>query len=127
VIEYWERWHISLSQFVRRNVFFPIQLDLVRRLGGAPLLAASVAFGVSFLLCGLWHEVSYRWLAWGALQASGLIAVNLYRHALTRRLGRKGVQKYTANPWVRAVAVVLTFEFEALTAMVVTYPFGERY
>ena len=90
VIEFWERWHISLSQFIRRNLFIPIQLALVRRTDGRlPILSASVAFGVSFLLCGLWHSISLPWLAWGAFQALGLIVCNLYRHALTKRLGAR--------------------------------------
>jgi alginate O-acetyltransferase complex protein AlgI len=126
VIEFWERWHISLSQFIRRNLFIPIQIWLMRRSGGRfPLLAASLAFTVCFLLCGLWHRIDLHWLAWGALQASGLILCNLYKHTLTTRLGRNGVKVYLANPWIRVVAIVLTFEFEAFTVLVATYPFEE--
>jgi alginate O-acetyltransferase complex protein AlgI len=126
VIEYWERWHISLSQFIRRNVFIPIQLWLMRLTDGrSPLLIASIAFTVSFLLCGLWHRIDLKWLAWGALQACGLIVCNLYKHTLTKRLGRKGVAQYLTNPWIRALAIVLTFEFEAFTVLVATYPFEE--
>ena len=67
LVQYWERWHISLSQFIRRNIFTPVQLAMVRRSEGqSPLRAASVAFTVSFLLCGLWHAVSFRWLGWVA-------------------------------------------------------------
>ena len=66
VIDFWERWHISLSMFIRRNVFIPIQLTLMRRTSGrAPLWIASFAFVVSFLLCGLWHSLSWVWVAWG--------------------------------------------------------------
>ena len=126
VIEFWERWHISLSQFIRRNLFIPIQLALVRRTGGRwPLLAASVAFTVSFVLCGLWHSVSLPWLAWGAFQAAGLVVCNLYRHALTKRLGRKGVNRYLANRWIYLAAVVLTFEFQAVAMAISVYPIRE--
>jgi alginate O-acetyltransferase complex protein AlgI len=124
IIEFWERWHISLSQFIRRNVFIPIQLALMRRTEGArPLVVASLAFTASFLLCGLWHQVNLRWLAWGAFHAAGLVVCNLYRHRLTKRLGRKGVNQYLANPWVRAAATVLTFEFNVAAVFLVTYPF----
>ena len=34
VIDFWERWHISLSRFIRRNVFIPIQLSLMRLTDG---------------------------------------------------------------------------------------------
>ena len=43
MIDFWERWHISLSLFIRRNMFIPIQLALMRRTDGRrPLLVASV-------------------------------------------------------------------------------------
>jgi len=98
-IDYWERWHISLSQFIRRNLFIPIQMALMRRTDGrALLLVASLAFTVSFLLGGLWHSVSWSWLAWGAVQAAGLVACNVYRAALLKRLGRKGLNRYPGQP-----------------------------
>ncbi len=127
VIDFWERWHISLSQFIRRNVFIPIQLSFMRLTDGrAPLWIASFAFMVSFLLCGLWHSIGWTWAAWGLYQASGLIICNLYRHVLTKRLGRKGVNRYLANPWIRVFAIILTFEFAAAGVAIVTYPFLER-
>jgi D-alanyl-lipoteichoic acid acyltransferase DltB (MBOAT superfamily) len=122
-IDYWDRWHISLSQFIRRNLFIPIQLTLMRRTEGRrPLLIASVAFTVSFLLCGLWHNIGLNWLLWGAYHSAGLVVCNLYKAALLKRLGRKGLNRYMANPWIKAVAIFLTFEFIALSLVIVTVP-----
>ncbi len=125
IIEFWERWHISLSLFIRRNIFIPVQLALMRLTDGRrPLQIASLAFTASFLLCGLWHQINLRWLAWGAFHAAGLVACNIYRTRLTRRLGgRKGVNKYMANRWIRAASTALTFEFNAAAVFIVTYPF----
>jgi D-alanyl-lipoteichoic acid acyltransferase DltB (MBOAT superfamily) len=122
VIEFWERWHISLSLFIRRNIFFPLQLSLVRRFPSSPLINASIAFLVSFALCGLWHEISLRWFYWGLLQSFGLITVNVYRHYLQKKLGRPRLKHYMANRWTRAIGIFVTFEFEALTVMIVTLP-----
>jgi alginate O-acetyltransferase complex protein AlgI len=124
IVDFWERWHISLSLFIRRHLFIPTQLWLVRATGGRrPVLAASVAFTVSFLLCGLWHNVSLPWLAWGASQAVGLVACNLYKRFLITTLGRKGERAYLANPWVRCVAVFVTFEYFAFSLVLISYPF----
>jgi D-alanyl-lipoteichoic acid acyltransferase DltB (MBOAT superfamily) len=126
LIDYWERWHITLSQFIRRDLFIPIQLALVRRTDGRrPLLAASLAFTASFLLCGLWHSVSLRWLGWGAMHAAGLVACNLYRAWLLRRLGRKGLNAYMARPLPAFLGVVATFEYAALALAAATYPFED--
>ena len=58
VINFWERWHISLSQFIRRNLYLPIQMWLARRTDNSyPLACSSFAFVVSFGLCGMWHAV----------------------------------------------------------------------
>jgi D-alanyl-lipoteichoic acid acyltransferase DltB (MBOAT superfamily) len=126
VIDFWERWHISLSQFIRRNLFIPVQMTLMRRTDGMrPLLISSFAFTLSFLLCGLWHSIGWVWFAWGVFQASGLIVCSLYRHFLIKRLGRKGLNKYMADPRIRLVSTVVTFEFAALAVAIVTYPFQE--
>jgi D-alanyl-lipoteichoic acid acyltransferase DltB (MBOAT superfamily) len=121
-IDYWDRWHISLSQWIRRNVFTPIQLALVRRTAGRRTLwIASFAFAVSFLLCGLWHNIGLSWLLWGAYHAFGLICCNLYRAYLVHKLGRKGFNQYLTRPWIRAAATLLTFEFVAFSLVPVTY------
>jgi D-alanyl-lipoteichoic acid acyltransferase DltB (MBOAT superfamily) len=122
IIEFWERWHISLSMFIRRNIFFPLQLALVRRFPNTPLINASIAFLVSFALCGVWHEISLRMFYWGLLQAFGLITVNIYRHYLQKKLGRSGLKRYMANRWIRAVGIFITFEFEAFAVMIQTLP-----
>ena len=90
--------------------------------GRAALAVAGVAFLVSFLLCGLWHAIDIRWIVWGLLHGLGLTACNLYRFALTKRLGRRGVERYLANPWTRLAARAVTFEFVAVTVWIITAP-----
>lgn len=124
LIEFWERWHISLSQFIRNNVFIPLQLLGMRATDGArPLLIASLAFSASFLLCGLWHALSLKFLSWGAMHAFGLVVCNAYKHTLRKRLGRAGVAAYMQRPVVRWLATALTFEYVALSLAFVAYPF----
>ncbi len=126
IIDFWERWHISLSLFIRRNIFIPIQFALMRRtVGSYSLWIASFAFSVSFLLCGLWHGISPRWVAWGTFHSCGLIVCNLYREFLIRRIGRKGLKQYLANPWIRLAATALMFEFAVTAVAIHTYPFHE--
>lgn len=123
IIVFWERWHISLSQFIRRNLFIPLYLAGMRRTDGrCPLLLASGAFTVAFLFCGLWHGITLRFFLWGAMHAGALVICNLYRHQLQCRLGRKGVATYLKQPLVRAAATGLTFEFVAFSLAFVAPP-----
>jgi alginate O-acetyltransferase complex protein AlgI len=56
--DFWKRWHITLVSWFRDYVFFPISY---RR----PAWRIHFNLIVVFVLCGLWHEVSWRFLAWG--------------------------------------------------------------
>jgi D-alanyl-lipoteichoic acid acyltransferase DltB (MBOAT superfamily) len=125
ITEFWERWHISLSMWIRRNLFFPIQLNLVRRTDGRfPLWCASFAIFVSFLLCGAWHGLTLPFLVWGVANGAGLVICNLYRYWLKKKLGTKGVARYMASWPIRIAAVVVTFEFVAFTIMLIATKWG---
>jgi alginate O-acetyltransferase complex protein AlgI len=123
VIEFWERWHISLSQFIRRNLFVPLQLVFMRRFEGAKLATACAAFTISFLLCGAWHGFNVRCLGWGAIHAIGLSVCTVYKAGLTHRLGRKGVLAYMNDRTIRALSTFITFEFIAFSLVFIAYPF----
>lgn len=123
LIDFWDRWHMSLSRFIYRNLFTPVQLFLLRRTGPQRALwCAAAAFSVSFLLCGLWHELSLRWVLWGACHAAGLIVVNGYRSLLQKRLNREQMTRYRANRLIRVAAVVLTQVFAAATLAIAVWP-----
>jgi hypothetical protein len=59
VVEYWRRWHMSLSAVLRDIFFLPVK----RRLGNYP--AVLVVFAAS----ALWHGVSANFILWGAFHA----------------------------------------------------------
>jgi D-alanyl-lipoteichoic acid acyltransferase DltB (MBOAT superfamily) len=115
LIDFWERWHMSLSLFIRRNIFIPLQMFLMRQNDGrTPLLSAAVAIAISFLLCGLWHGLGIGFLIWGALQAFGLIIARVHGHVLQTRLGKPRFEQYLANPWFRMAGIFLTFQLQAV-------------
>lgn len=114
IIVFWERWHISLSEWVRRNLFVPVSLVLVRR-DWSKLAAASVAFLVAFLLCGAWHGLTLVFVIWGAMHAVALLLCNYYKAWLARRLSRDVRKRYDEHPLVRVVATAITFEYVALS------------
>jgi D-alanyl-lipoteichoic acid acyltransferase DltB (MBOAT superfamily) len=120
ITDFWERWHISLSMWIRRNLFFPIQVTLVRRTGGKHALwCASIAIFIAFVLCGVWHGLTMPFLLWGLANAIGLVVVNLYRHWLRKRLGGKGVARYMSSVPIRIAAIIVTFEFIAFTVKLI--------
>jgi D-alanyl-lipoteichoic acid acyltransferase DltB (MBOAT superfamily) len=112
--EFWSRWHITLSQWMRDIVFAPLSKFLVRVMGPANANhAVALAILVVFLLIGIWHGVGWHYAIFGAIQAIGVAANHYYTIALKKRLGREGFKAYNENRWIHAVAVVSTFLFYA--------------
>jgi len=118
ITEFWERWHMSLSMFLRRHLFLPIYIALLRRSGGQHrLLCASIALLITFVLCGAWHGLTLPYLTWGLFHALALIVCHVYGEFLRWWLGAKGVTKYMASPLIRTVSTVVTFEVVAFSVL----------
>jgi len=114
--EFWNRWHITLSQWMRDIVFSPLSKALVRLFGPAQVnQAIAVAIFVVFLLIGVWHGVGWNYAAFGVAQALGVIVTHYYTIGLKKRLNRDGFKAYNSNPWIHAAATGFTFCYYAAT------------
>lgn len=73
LIEFWRRWHITLSLFLRDYLYIP--------LGGsrAGALRRYLNLLVTMLLGGLWHGANWTFLLWGGLHGLGLALNHLWR------------------------------------------------
>jgi len=65
--EFWRRWHISLSNFIRDYLYIPLGGS---RHGEARYVFATLA---SMGLCGLWHGAGWTYAAWGLWHGIGLV------------------------------------------------------
>ena len=80
-MEFWQRWHISLSTWIRDYVYIPLggnRLGMPRRVVNALIAMA---------LCGLWHGPAWNFVAWGFYHGIGLVAAALLARALGGRSG----------------------------------------
>jgi len=108
--DFWNRWHITLSTYMRDVVFNPLSKFLVSR-GRIPANhAIPIAILVVFLLVGIWHGVGWNYVAFGAMHAVGVIA-NHYYTILLKRRGRASFQRYNESRLVQVVSISLTFIF----------------
>jgi len=73
VQDFWRRWHITLSRYLRDYVYIPLGGN---RAGPA---AVSVNLMATFLIGGLWHGASWMFVAWGALHGAALVAHRAWR------------------------------------------------
>jgi alginate O-acetyltransferase complex protein AlgI len=64
--EFWNRWHITLSSWLRDYVFFPLRRWLVRYQNGKnSWLAVVLPPLVTMLVSGIWHGTGWNFIAWG--------------------------------------------------------------
>jgi len=114
--EFWNRWHITLSVWMRDLVFSPLSKVLVRTFGASRMNGAiALSILVTFLLIGIWHGVGWNYAAFGLAQALGVVAVHYYTIFLKNRLGRSGMQIYMCSRLVKALAVSITFIYYSMT------------
>ncbi len=115
--DFWKSWHISLSTWVRNNVYFPA-FGLTRK--------TWLGLYASMLVMGLWHAVDLNWTMWGLYHGTGLVIVARWeRWKKKRRKARKkaglpaaaGYEKYT-----RWLGYPVTFLYVALGYAFVAAP-----
>ncbi|MBQ6604997.1 MAG: MBOAT family protein [Tidjanibacter sp.] len=103
ITEFWRRWHISLSSWLRDYLYIPLGGNRKGR------RRTYINLMLTMLLGGLWHGASGRFVLWGALHGCGLAA-------------HKWLMSRTSSPafgkdmslWRRVLGVIFTFNFVCL-------------
>ena len=100
VTDFWRRWHITLSLWVRHYVYFPM--------GGARGAAARVYFNLLcvFIIIGVWHGASWNFVAYGSLHGLAMMINRWFR----KRHGRDP-EEVPGGTWSRVWRVLLTLHF----------------
>lgn len=100
--EFWQRWHISLSTWLRDYLYIPLGGNRQGRWRtGANLM-------ITMLLGGLWHGAAWTFLIWGGIHGLWL--------AIHRRIrGRSDPPGGSGGRFLRLVSVVATFHLVCLT------------
>lgn len=96
--EFWQRWHITLMNFLRDYVYFPLLNARILPRRYLPWQAQAATL-VTMTLCGLWHGASWTFVLWGTLHGVGLVINALWR--------RFGPAMPSALGWVLTVVFVL--------------------
>src|SRR3954466_1365789 len=97
--EFWQRWHISLSTWLRDYLYKPLGGNRGGRLKTYRNLL------LTMLLGGLWHGAAWKFIAWGALHGGGLAVERLFEPWIGRR---------ALSPVAKIVATLIVFHFVCL-------------
>jgi alginate O-acetyltransferase complex protein AlgI len=106
--DFWNRWHISLSRWIRDYVFlaFVGTRRTITRFCGAAMLAMA--------LCGVWHAVTLKFLVWGLFHGAAIAGYHLYRHFFSKVVATR----VSLTPNVRRVLAIAGWA----TTLLVLFP-----
>jgi alginate O-acetyltransferase complex protein AlgI len=76
--DFWRRWHITLMNFLRDYVYFPLVNARVLPRRFLPL-QSQAAMLITMILCGLWHGANWTFILWGTLHGVALVVAALWR------------------------------------------------
>ena len=101
ISEFWTRWHISLSSWLREYLYIP--------LGGnrKGQVRTYVNLLLTMLLGGLWHGAAWTFVVWGGLHGAALCIHKLWMRATGRGKNHRGTLLGTILSGVATYAVVL--------------------
>jgi alginate O-acetyltransferase complex protein AlgI len=116
-LDFWNRWHITLSKWLKNYVYNPLLVALMRSISSPSMeaLLGVICFFVTFFLIGVWHGRTSEYIVFGILQGGGVAINKLWQLWLARILGRKAYKDLAKNALYIAFGRGLTFSWFAFT------------
>lgn len=112
--EFWDRWHITFSIWLRDYLFLPLAHFFAHRMKKQAYCLVStekwiylVAVMITFAVCGAWHGVGWTYLAWGTLFGVYLSFANFTKEINKRIRKRFNIKKTSAL--YRFCNILITF------------------
>jgi len=118
-IEFWTRWHITLSNWLKTYVYTPLVIALMR-LDLSPKfepLLAVFAYFVTFFVVGVWHGQTMNFLMLGIFFGLGVSVNKLFQIGMLSRIGRKRYVALCAAPAYAAISRGLTFAWIGISLL----------
>jgi D-alanyl-lipoteichoic acid acyltransferase DltB (MBOAT superfamily) len=99
--DFWRRWHMSLSSWLKDYLYIPLGGNRKGR------LRTNINLMITMLLGGLWHGADMKFIIWGGLNGIGLLIYKFWK--------RISPYEHKRNIWVHIWKIFLTFNFITFT------------
>ena len=129
IAEYWRRWHITLGEWMREFVFYPVSVSFIlRKLGKSarkrwpkfgkrlPVYAASFA---TWFCTGIWHGMTPNFLLWGMMNCTVIVLSEELTPLYEKFHSRFG---WKQKSWYGAFEMLRTFLLMNLIRIVDLFP-----
>ena len=117
IVDFWQRWHVSLTRWAGDYVYKPIALKLLGNPNFSSRIVEYSTLFVTWLIIGMWHGALLNFAVFGVLQAILIISYGLMKRHL----------KYTSNFYTRLCGGVLTIIFVITTFGLIRAPDMDSY
>ncbi len=99
IVEFWRRWHITLSAFLRDYIYIPLGGN---RLGLGKQLRNVL---ITFVLAGIWHGAGWTFVLWGGWHGVALVINQLWRRRHTHAKDGSATATSKGNLWLTFLTV----------------------
>ncbi len=115
--DFWNRWHISLSTWIRDYLFFPLNKVIFKVTGSTKgSWIQAVALMLAFMLSGIWHGDGVNYLLWGLFHGIALGCLLIYRYMAKKNFKKKYKLLKNSN-WYLFLGWLSTFIFVNLVTV----------
>jgi len=104
--DFWKRWHITFSFFLKIYVFKPV-IDLINRIFKTKkrLPVSIAAYIITFVICGIWHGDTINFVYWGLWHGLGLAVNKIWLTKVKPGL------KFSETRMYMVLSIIITFVF----------------
>jgi len=112
VLDFWTRWHMTLSNWFRIYFFNPLLMALMGRFDKANSnLLAVAAYFLTFLVLGIWHGTTPAFVVTGLLLGLGVAANKLFQVWAGSVLGSRRYRELAKRRWYAGLTRGMTFAY----------------
>jgi D-alanyl-lipoteichoic acid acyltransferase DltB (MBOAT superfamily) len=112
VLDFWTRWHMTLSNWFKIYFFNPLLMSLMKRYESAnPNVLAVPTYFVTFLVLGIWHGTTPSFVVCGLLLGLGVAGNKLFQVGAGATLGSKRYRALSKSPWYGQLTRGMTFAY----------------
>lgn len=112
--DFWDRWHITFSTWLRDYIFLPLAYSFSHRLKKQKYLFIktdkliySASILITFMICGIWHGVGWTFLIWGCLFGVYLTISNFSKNL--QKDFRNSLKIHKNSKFQIVINILLTF------------------
>ena len=102
--DFWNRWHISFTQWLTTTIFFPIRRFFLSKNHIMPWIAVVIPVMLTMIISGFWHGVGPQYILWGGFH--GILLLTFYFLQIDKKL-QNGSRVMQIGSWFVTFQCVL--------------------